>query len=96
MKVCVTHAYLDFNIVAVRTQLMSIMSLIKKRQWNCICSSSTHSINEAILYLRNNDCDYVNEEVRKDVNGQINVSVNPILYSPSVKIHLPLKFLFIP
>jgi hypothetical protein len=73
------HACLDFNIIAIQTQLMSIASLIKEWQGKCICNSSTHCINKAILRPRNNELDHVSEEVHNNFNGQIKVSVDPIL-----------------
>jgi hypothetical protein len=74
---------------------MSTVSLIKERQGKCICNCFTHCINKAILRSGNNDVDHISEEVLNNFNGQIKVSVDPILYRPSVKIYLPVKFLFI-
>jgi hypothetical protein len=92
----VIQAYLGYNITAIQTQLMSIASLIKERQGKCICNSSTRCITKAILHPRMNEHDHISKEVHNNVSRQVKVSVDPILYRSTVKIHLPVKFLFIP
>jgi hypothetical protein len=51
--------------------------------------NSIHCINEAILYLGNNDAERISEEVLSIHNGLIEISVDAIQYS--VKLHFPLE-----
>jgi hypothetical protein len=38
------------------------------------------------------DVDHISEDIPKSVDGQIEIRIDPILHTPSVKIHFTLEF----
>jgi hypothetical protein len=90
----VTCAHLGCNITAIQKQLIGITSGIKEMSGKSTSvTDSTHCITKAILCLGINDVNCISEEV---FDGQINTSIDTILYRPSVKIHFPTEFQVIP
>jgi hypothetical protein len=51
---------------------------------------STYCINEAILCSGNNDVDHISEEVRNNVDEQMQTRADPFLYRPYAKGHFPM------
>jgi hypothetical protein len=80
----VIHACLGYNIIAIQEQLMGIASLIKEILGKSISIiNSTYCVNRAILCSGNIDV--------KEVLSSLDRHKDPILYRPSVKIHVPLE-----
>jgi hypothetical protein len=51
-----------------------------------------HCINKAVLCSGNNNVSSVSEEILNNLNRNIKVNVDPILYRPSVKMDFPAEF----
>jgi hypothetical protein len=97
----VIHAYLDYDIVAIYNdvtaviikpikQLTGTASLNKQMSRKSTpLIDSMHCINEAILYLGNNDANSISEEVLSSLNGLIKISVDATQHS--AKLHFPLE-----
>jgi hypothetical protein len=45
-----------------------------------------------MLCSENNDIDHIRERIINSLEGQVKISLNPILHRPSAKTHFPLEF----
>jgi hypothetical protein len=72
-----------YNIAAIQKQLTGIATIIKEKSWTSTSAiDSTLCIHKETLCPGNN-VGYITDEVLSGLNGQIKISVDPILYGPS-------------
>jgi hypothetical protein len=72
MNGALPNAYLCSNIISIPEKLLNTASLIKwKSGYSLFVVHSTHYINKGITCQRNNDADYVGEEILYSLSRQV-------------------------
>lgn len=84
---------LGHDTIAIQKQHMDFASVIKDKSGNSISiTDSTHCINKTNLWSGKNDDNHINEVVLNDLDRQIKISIVPMQFRPSVKVHFPVEF----
>jgi hypothetical protein len=92
MECDVMHAYecMGYDVAAIQNQLMGIASQVKEMPVRTEHEiGSTYCVNRVILWSESNHVNHISEEVLSNLEGQIKISVDTILYSFSAETHFP-------